>query len=251
MLTQPAVVLAFVLGPFLLLSAPGLSESAAPNSSPTGNARVFITESESWETSGGSGGGAGAFAGEGEGGARPQTAEIIKTFNQRCPDVTTNNIPSKADYVVVLEHEGGKGYLRHANKLAVFTRVTGDSLVSKSTLTLGGAVQEACQAIRKDWEKNSSAIRASESAGQHEPSPAGLDPAPESAVTKLSVTSTPVGADIDLDGDFVGNTPSVLDVSAGKHTVRVTKAGYRNWERSIKAQGGSVNLTVELDAQAN
>jgi len=32
---------------------------------------------------------------------------------------------------------------------------------------------------------------------------------------KLSVTSTPDGADIEMDGSFVGNTPSDIDVPAG------------------------------------
>jgi hypothetical protein len=111
-------------------SAPGSS----PQTSTLDHPRVFITDSESWETSGAAGGSGAAFAAESHGGARPQTAEIIKTFGQRCPDVVTNNIQARADYVVVLDHEGGKGYLRHRNKVAVFTRATGDSIVSKSTL---------------------------------------------------------------------------------------------------------------------
>ena len=69
------------------------------------------------------------------GGARPQTAEIIKTFGERCPQVTINNIQTKTDYIVLLDHEGGKGALRHKNKVAVFARVSGDSIVSKSTLS--------------------------------------------------------------------------------------------------------------------
>lgn len=48
-------------------------------------ARVFITDSRSWEMSGYSGGGPGAGAAVSHGGARPQTAEIIKTLGERCP----------------------------------------------------------------------------------------------------------------------------------------------------------------------
>jgi hypothetical protein len=43
------------------------------------------------------------------GGARPQTAEIIKTLNERCPEFTVTNNLAKADSVVTLDHEGGKG----------------------------------------------------------------------------------------------------------------------------------------------
>src|SRR3984957_3312806 len=119
--------------------------------SPTDSARVFITDSQSWSVAGGSGGSRGSYGGAMAGGARPQTAEIIKTFGQRCPEVVINNIQTKADYIVLLDHEGGKGALRHKNKVAVFARLSGDSVVSKSTLSLGGSVQDACEAITKDW----------------------------------------------------------------------------------------------------
>src|SRR3982074_2287291 len=129
-------------------------------------ARVFITDSQSWEMSGHSGGSSGGFAGEVHGGARPQTAEIVKTFGERCPQVVTNNIQANADYVAVLDHEGGKGLLRHRNKVAVFNRVSGDSVVSKSTLSLGGSVQTACEAIDQDWVVHGPAIRAAAAAAQ-------------------------------------------------------------------------------------
>ena len=68
--------------------------------------RVFITDSKSWEMSGGVGGTQDGFGGASKGGARPQTAEIIKTFSERCPAVIVNNKQEKADYVVLLDHEG-------------------------------------------------------------------------------------------------------------------------------------------------
>jgi hypothetical protein len=123
-------------------------------------ARVFITDSTSWEVGGHSGGANGAFGGEVRGGARPQTAEVVKTFGERCRQVVTNNIQTNADYVVVPDHEGGKGLLRHKNKVAVFNRASGDSVVSKSTLSLGGSVQTACEAIDQDWAAHGPAIRA-------------------------------------------------------------------------------------------
>ena len=74
--------------------------------------RVFITDSDSWEASGGFAGGGvngiGARSGGMSGGARPQTAEIMKTFGQRCPEVTVTINKERADYIVILQHEGGK-----------------------------------------------------------------------------------------------------------------------------------------------
>ena len=195
------------------------------------------------------------------GGARPQTAEIIKTFGERCPHVIVNNIQTKTDYIVLLDHEGGKGALRHKNKVAVFARVSGDSIVSKSTLSLGGSVQDACEAITKDWAEHGAAIRAAV-AEQAKPAvatppaaPMIAAPAPMPAATltgKLSVASAPDGADIEVDGSFVGNTPSDVQVTEGEHTVTVKKAGFKDWERKLKVSAGSsVRLNAELEKPAN
>ena len=66
-------------------------QQTPPAASVTEKPRVFVTDSESWEMQGSQGGGHGSYGGESHGGARPQTAEIIKTFGQRCPDVAVNN----------------------------------------------------------------------------------------------------------------------------------------------------------------
>jgi hypothetical protein len=96
-----------------------------------------------WGASNGSGGG------HESGGARPQTAEIIKTFNQRCPEYTITNNKDRANYAVILDHEGGKGALARRNKIAVFNR-DGDAIFSDSTRALGNSVKDACTAIQKD-----------------------------------------------------------------------------------------------------
>src|SRR5437870_2095278 len=132
--------------PFLQCEQVASSTQAKP--------RVFITDSQSWEMIGHSAGAwnqnGGGFASTNHGGARPQTAEIIKTFGERCPQVVVNNKLERADYVVVLDHEGGKGYLRRRNKIAVFNK-EGDNIGSRSTRSLGNSVQDACVAIVADW----------------------------------------------------------------------------------------------------
>ena len=217
------------------------------------NPRVFITDSKSWEISGGGGGTSEGFGGATRGGARPQTAEIIKTFGERCPNVTINNKQEKADYVVLLDHEGGKGVIRKDNKVAVFNW-DGDSIVSKSTRSLGNAVGDACDAITKDWAANASKAKnrsqagAATTAAAAEPTPAGTksQQAPE-LVGNVSISSVPNGADIEVDGAFVGNTPSNLKLPAGDHVVSVKKSGYKPWERKIHTTAGDVNLSPELE----
>jgi len=217
-------------------------------------ARVFITDSQSWSIAGSGGGANGAYGSTVAGGARPQTAEIIKTFGQRCPQVVINNIQTKADYIVLLDHEGGKGWARHKNKVAVFTRVSGDSIVSKSTVSLGGSVQEACEAITTDWAAHGKEIRAAAPpppAAQPAPAPAAPALTPVSAPAdkaQIQVTSTPDAADIEIDGSFVGNTPSTVGVAAGVHQISVKKPGFKPWERKITVSSGQVNVSATLEA---
>ena len=113
-------------------------------------ARVYVSDSKSWELKAGVGGTADGFGGATGGGDRPQTAEIIKTFNERCPQVIINNNKEKADYVVLLDHEGGKEVISRDNKVVVFNR-EGDAIMSKSTRLLGNAVKEACAVITTHW----------------------------------------------------------------------------------------------------
>jgi len=69
---------------------------------------------------------------------------------------------------------------------------------------------------------------------------------------KLSVSSTPEGADIELDGDFVGNTPSELSVTEGNHTIRVKKTGFTTWERMLRTSAGStIRISAELEKAEN
>jgi len=73
-----------------------------------------------------------------------------------------------------------------------------------------------------------------------------------SASAKLQLESDPSGADIAVDGSFVGNTPSDVQVTEGEHTVSVKKAGFKDWERTLKVSGGSsVHLIAELEKIVN
>jgi hypothetical protein len=68
---------------------------------------------------------------------------------------------------------------------------------------------------------------------------------------KLNVESDPPSADIEVDGSFVGNTPSDVQVVEGDHTVTVKKAGFKDWERKLKVSGGSsVHLNAQLEKVA-
>jgi hypothetical protein len=69
-------------------------------------------------------------------------------------------------------------------------------------------------------------------------------------MASLAVESSVPGADIEIDGSFVGSTPSTLSVAPGQHTVTVKKKGYEDWSRSMNVAGNSVHLTAELTTKA-
>jgi hypothetical protein len=62
----------------------------------------------------------------------------------------------KADFVVLLEHEGGKDLFNKDNKLAVFNK-DGDLIASGSFSRPRKAVETACSAIEEEIRRQSGA----------------------------------------------------------------------------------------------
>ena len=83
-----------------------------------------------------------------------------------------------------------------------------------------------------------------------EPTPVATAAAATPAETPeaLSISSTPDGADVYLDGALVGNAPATLKLRSGKHTVSVKMAGYKDWSRDVSADSGTeAHLTAALE----
>lgn len=63
----------------------------------------------------------------------------------------------------------------------------------------------------------------------------------------VKITSEPSGADVSVDGAFMGNTPAQLKLSSGKHRVQILREGFLEWGREIEVSAGSdLNLTAAL-----
>lgn len=67
------------------------------------------------------------------------------------------------------------------------------------------------------------------------------------AQASLVIDSTPAGADIEIDGEFVGNTPSTLAVPSGSHKIAVKKKGFTDWTKALNVTGGTIHLNAELE----
>ena len=65
----------------------------------------------------------------------------------------------------------------------------------------------------------------------------------------LVVESRPAGAKVFLDGKLIGTTPlSMPAVSAGQHTVRLERDGYRRWSSTVRMAGSGQNrVTASLE----
>jgi len=89
---------------------------------------------------------------------------------------------------------------------------------------------------------------ATPNAGPTDTPPLSLD---QAAGAQLEVSSTPDGADIEIDGNFVGSTPSTVGVAPGPHQLSVKKAGFKPWERKITVSSGHIKIDAALESQSN
>jgi hypothetical protein len=87
---------------------------------------------------------------------------------------------------------------------------------------------------------------------QPEPSPAD-NSQPEPHVqseppANVLVKSTPAGADINVDGKYMGSTPSTIQLVPGEHQVSIEKESLRSWQRTMTVStGGSLIIDATLE----
>lgn len=63
----------------------------------------------------------------------------------------------------------------------------------------------------------------------------------------LTVTSTPDGADVHIDGSYAGRTPLTTDVSIKReHTVTATKEGYQDNTKIVGNHAGALWIVLDI-----
>jgi len=66
----------------------------------------------------------------------------------------------------------------------------------------------------------------------------------------LHLTSSPSGAEIYLDNQYKGSTPSTLsEIGPGNHTLEFRMKGYRSWKSVVTVLSGTSNYFAALTAQ--
>jgi len=90
-------------------------------------------------------------------------------------------------------------------------------------------------------EKTEAGDQADRAAGDERPgrADAGRAAAKPEEIGTVRVTSVPDGAEVFIDGSFVGNAPAQLKLSPGKHKVDVKAEGHEDWTREIQVLAGS------------
>lgn len=72
--------------------------------------------------------------------------------------------------------------------------------------------------------------------------------ASSATLTTVDFGSTPEGAEIEINGAYSGTTPRVKTLSPGEYKIKITKNGYKSWEKKIQVKAGEeFPLTVELE----
>jgi hypothetical protein len=99
-----------------------------------------------------------------------------------------------------------------------------------------------------------------------QPAPAAPAPAPQAPATsagpvqaappekvekvKCNFSSTPPGAEITLDGKYVGSTPSKIELATGTHVVVFSMPGFGQWKRELTVLSGSeLNVSAILQKE--
>jgi PEGA domain-containing protein len=74
--------------------------------------------------------------------------------------------------------------------------------------------------------------------------PPHKDPTTE---TVLDIWSNPPGADIFLDGGYMGKTPNSQAVPPGEHTITLRKKDFATWQRKVLVTPGKRRVTAYLE----
>lgn len=55
-------------------------------------------------------------------------------------------------------------------------------------------------------------------------------------MVELKITSVPSGADVEIDGEYVGNAGGQFEVKPGVHTISISLPGYETWKKRIRVK---------------
>lgn len=190
----------------------------------------------------------------------------------------------KETFTATFAYEGGRidGYSSSRQMLKTFTTASTalfgpswDSFrIDSASLYLKETVQSGCVAEIKltmaGYEKDEGwialesnftmegqilkAIKEASKSGANEDLDKGISeissraPTTMNQTTTISVTSEPSGAEIEVNGEYVGSSPSTISEKSGQMKFSVRKSGFYVWERTLTVNPGD-SKTVHADLE--
>jgi len=90
----------------------------------------------------------------------------------------------------------------------------------------------------------------------------GMGTSGGAALVRVSITSDPSDADIEVDGVFYGNAGGEMKLPEGLHLVKISLPGYEVWDKKVRIADGTrikamlvreteVDLSVEIEKKGN
>ena len=134
----------------------------------------------------------------------------------------------------------------HGNDRTVVTLSISESVGSPQLLFVGRSKHKAAKHF---WSDLKSQLNADQGLGPQRISQGSAASAAGQFAT-VSVKSVPDGADITVDGKYVGSTPSTVRLPAGNHELTVCKEGFQSWQRSLSVgPGATITVNATLDPE--
>jgi hypothetical protein len=65
-------------------------------------------------------------------------------------------------------------------------------------------------------------------------------------MASVTVNSNEAGADIEINGNFVGSTPTTVKLAPGQYAITVRK-GVMVWQRNLQVAPGAINLNATFE----
>jgi len=143
---------------------------------------------------------------------------------------------------------GGNLTGKRINSVVLNNKDNGNGCELQIQTAYSGLVNNDAGDLKKRVDESLAKLKAAPAAEATTASPEAKIPAP-AAQASLSIDSTPAGADIEIDGAFVGNTPSTLTLAPGSHQIAVKKKGFTGWTKTLNVTGGTVHLNAELEQE--
>jgi PEGA domain len=140
-------------------------------------------------------------------------------------------------YSVNKQKGGSKNSQSMAEAVAKHLKEYVEHNSGKETLTTGVSETAMAQSAQLDPSQ----------AGDNSQAEPRAESGPAMQPASVIVKSTPPGADINVDGKYMGSTPSTIQLAPGDHQVSIEKEELRPWQRTMTVTaGGSSSIDATL-----